>query len=246
MKVFNLADNGVIHHQSMFLTAQEADELYNFCENKTDQQNNIPWDQTNIVVGERRVLEPRFTAFIVETNGLHYTYSSKLNIATEWPEIIRTVKQKIEDYIPFSVVFNVVLMNWYGYGGHHVGWHSDSETDLISGTPIVSLSLGATRTFQLRHYEDSRLGSLKTELNTKVKNEGYMLSEEEEKIVNYQVGEDPDWNMEIDLSHGDLLVMSGDLQKFWRHRIPIVKQDVAPRIVFTFRCVDPTSLILPE
>jgi len=64
---------------------------------------------------------------------------------------------------------NVVLMNWYGNGEHHVGWHSDSEDDLVDGAAIASLSLGETRTFQLRHRSDSEMGRVQQELCAKAK-----------------------------------------------------------------------------
>ena len=39
----------------------------------------------------------------------------------------------------------------------------------------------------------------------------------------------------LNLHHGDLVVMSGDTQKFWEHQVPKTKQKVAERINLTFR-----------
>lgn len=39
----------------------------------------------------------------------------------------------------------------------------------------------------------------------------------------------------IDLSDGDLLIMGGELQHFWKHRIPKLKSTKNSRINFTFR-----------
>ena len=46
--------------------------------------------------------------------------------------------------------FNIVLCNRYRTGRDSVGWHADSEPSMGVMPAIASLSLGATRKFQLR------------------------------------------------------------------------------------------------
>jgi alkylated DNA repair dioxygenase AlkB len=41
----------------------------------------------------------------------------------------------------------------------------------------------------------------------------------------------------LELSHGSLLIMQGELQHFWRHQIPKTKKQVDPRINLTFRVI---------
>jgi alkylated DNA repair dioxygenase AlkB len=41
----------------------------------------------------------------------------------------------------------------------------------------------------------------------------------------------------IDLSHGSLLIMMGELQHFWKHQIPKTKKTVGERINLTFRVI---------
>ncbi|MCK8481719.1 alpha-ketoglutarate-dependent dioxygenase AlkB family protein [Psychroserpens algicola] len=41
--------------------------------------------------------------------------------------------------------------------------------------------------------------------------------------------------IEINLTHGSLLVMKGELQHFWQHQVPKTKQKVGKRINLTFR-----------
>jgi alkylated DNA repair dioxygenase AlkB len=48
--------------------------------------------------------------------------------------------------------FNQVLVNWYANGHHYIGKHRDSESQLVPQSPIISISLGATRTFRIRNY----------------------------------------------------------------------------------------------
>lgn len=46
---------------------------------------------------------------------------------------------------------NAVLLNHYEHGEHHMGWHSDDEPELGHDPVILSLSLGQTRRFDLKH-----------------------------------------------------------------------------------------------
>jgi hypothetical protein len=46
--------------------------------------------------------------------------------------------------------FNQILINWYKDGLDYISAHSDSEKQLVPQAPILSVSLGATRTFRIR------------------------------------------------------------------------------------------------
>lgn len=43
--------------------------------------------------------------------------------------------------------------------------------------------------------------------------------------------------MSINLSHGSLLIMMGEMQHFWKHQIPKTKKNVGERINLTFRVI---------
>ena len=43
--------------------------------------------------------------------------------------------------------------------------------------------------------------------------------------------------LDIDLTHGSLLIMQGELQHFWQHQIPKTKKDISERINLTFRVI---------
>jgi alkylated DNA repair dioxygenase AlkB len=47
--------------------------------------------------------------------------------------------------------FNSMLLNYYRHGRDSIGFHADDEPELGTNPLIASLSLGATRTFILRH-----------------------------------------------------------------------------------------------
>jgi alkylated DNA repair dioxygenase AlkB len=43
--------------------------------------------------------------------------------------------------------------------------------------------------------------------------------------------------LEIELTHGSLLIMQGELQHFWQHQVPKTTQKVGERINLTFRVI---------
>lgn len=43
--------------------------------------------------------------------------------------------------------------------------------------------------------------------------------------------------LEIELAHGSLLIMQGELQHFWQHQVPKTSQNVTERINLTFRVI---------
>ena len=43
--------------------------------------------------------------------------------------------------------------------------------------------------------------------------------------------------LEINLTHGSLLIMQGELQHFWQHQIPKTKKIVSERLNLTFRVI---------
>ena len=43
--------------------------------------------------------------------------------------------------------------------------------------------------------------------------------------------------LEIELTHGSLLIMQGELQHFWQHQVPKTAQNVSERINLTFRTI---------
>jgi alkylated DNA repair dioxygenase AlkB len=81
--------------------------------------------------------------------GRDYRYSGGVNRALPVPPLL-------EPYLAWAcrhcdARLNGMLLNWYDAAlRHYIGPHRDSVVGLIEGTPIVTVSLGATRLFRLR------------------------------------------------------------------------------------------------
>ena len=82
-----------------------------------------------------------------------YHYSGTLKQAQLWTPGLFRLKQQIEQLVGHP--FNSCLANLYEDGSQGLGWHSDDEPALYTGTSrenvIASLSLGATRKMSFKH-----------------------------------------------------------------------------------------------
>jgi alkylated DNA repair dioxygenase AlkB len=83
-----------------------------------------------------------------------YEFSGTVAEAVELPPILEPyyawARQVIDNRL------NGVVLNWYDARlGHYIGHHRDYRQRLIEGTPIVTISLGASRIFRLRPFKGS-------------------------------------------------------------------------------------------
>jgi alkylated DNA repair dioxygenase AlkB len=89
---------------------------------------------------------PRLTAWHGEAG---YVYSGIAMQPAAWTPALLEIKRCAEHHAGQG--FNSVLLNLYRDGRDSVSWHADNEPGLGRDPVIASLSLGATRRFQLKH-----------------------------------------------------------------------------------------------
>lgn len=70
--------------------------------------------------------------------------------ARRYRELTTTTTTSDGEASSSSFEFNTCLCNYYEDGRQRIGWHADRE-EIGRTTPIASVSLGATRTFEVRH-----------------------------------------------------------------------------------------------
>jgi len=136
----------------------------------------------------RRVLVPRETA------------ARGAKCPQTWTPTLARVRALIEAHVGHA--FDYVFINRYRDGNDSVAWHNDNDATEDPRRVIASLSLGATRTFELRPKRTSGLDFKK---------------------------------IALEVAHGDLIVMQGDTQLNWEHRIPKEPKIAGERINLTFR-----------
>jgi alkylated DNA repair dioxygenase AlkB len=105
-----------------------------------------PWRQEIATLMGRRVPIPRLTAW----HGVAgYVYSGIEMTPAPWNPPLLEIKAVAEACA--GQAFNSVLLNLYRDGRDSVSWHADNEPGLGRNPVIASISLAATRRFQMKH-----------------------------------------------------------------------------------------------
>ena len=110
--------------------------------------NELHWQQETLILFGKKTPTPRLTGWYGDIGAI-YRYSGVTHWPQPWTEALTVLKQHVEHACQYH--FNSVLANLYRNGRDTVGWHADNEKTLGPNPLIASLSLGATRTFKLRH-----------------------------------------------------------------------------------------------
>ena len=129
-----------------FLALKESTDLFRKLkasknweqETPTIRGVEVPTRRSSIAYGER---------------GLVYEYAGIRKEAQGWPKEMEALGARIAAAMGPGVCFNFCLVNHYPNGDVGLGWHSDREGGLVVGAPVVSISLGDTRTFKVRETE---------------------------------------------------------------------------------------------
>ena len=118
-----------------------------------------PWEQRDVVVFGRSVAQPRLVAWFASP-GVTYRYAGLTLEPHAFTPFLLELKKRVE--VIAGAQFNSVLLNLYRTGTDSNGWHADNEPEFGVDPVIASLSLGATRRFDLRNRETKE--TIKTNL----------------------------------------------------------------------------------
>ena len=132
-------------HLKDWLSAAEADALLAKLEARSD------WTQGRIRMFGREIPEPRLTFFEGDL-GVRYTYAHRSLEGQGWSPELEALRDRFAS--DFGIRTNTVLANLYRDGQDSMGWHRDNEPELGPDPLVVSLSLGATRDFDVRRDAD--------------------------------------------------------------------------------------------
>ena len=141
----DLPDADVVLHPA-FLPDERADRLFR------ELIDAVSWRQEVLRIHGKEVPVPRLSAWYGDP-GTTYAYSRIRHEPNPWIAPlteVRAVAERVAD-----APLNCVLANLYRDGADSVAWHADDEPELGPEPVIASVSLGATRRFQMRRRDDS-------------------------------------------------------------------------------------------
>ena len=134
-------ERGLVTYDPAFIEPDAADALL------AELLRAVPWRQDRLQIHGREIPFPRLTAWYGDT-GAVYTYSGVRNRPTAWSTPLARLREKLQTAL--RARFNSALLNLYRTGSDSMGWHADDERELGPRPLIASVSLGATRRFELR------------------------------------------------------------------------------------------------
>lgn len=119
-------------------------------------ERDVPWCE----MAHRGGIVPRLVAIQAEANAAGWipVYRHPADSqprTTPFHDVVRGVARRAELAIDgrkygCSLVLNHCLLQWYRSGADYISEHSDKTLDVKRGTPILNVSLGATRVLTLR------------------------------------------------------------------------------------------------
>jgi len=110
--------------------------------------NNTAWEQPEIVMFGKKHKQACLSTWHSDA-GVNYVYSGVERVAHPMNEVLSEIRRRCETAA--RAKFNSVLVNLYRDGSVGMGWHADNEAVNGREPTIASVSLGATRRFDLRH-----------------------------------------------------------------------------------------------
>ena len=131
-------------HEPEFIAPERGLELLEALKTEAD------WHRPAMQMYGKTVHTRRQVAWHAD-EGYVYKYSGQEHVWRGWTPAMTELRDAVETRM--GTVFNGVLLNMYDDGSEYVSAHSDDEDDLEEGSPIVCVSVGATRDFVFRMRE---------------------------------------------------------------------------------------------
>ena len=191
-----LPGGGVVDYCKNFLTPEFGAFYYKYL------RENLPYVRPEMGNGRKMNKEQSW----MSDEGVKAKLYQK-QPATIWPREAMIVKEELERVSGSKV--NYCLVNLYNDHTESLGYHHDEEVfeEEEGRDDVISLSLGATRKFHMKHKTDNAPGRLNAKLTR-----SFMLSE------------------------GSLLIMRGkETQNKWLHAVPTTSVPCGARINLTYR-----------
>ncbi|KAL4155080.1 hypothetical protein PRNP1_007194 [Phytophthora ramorum] len=170
-----------------------------------------PKEHDTIMMFGKPTKIPRFQLLCGEMPSYRYsgkTFEAQKRFPQGLEHAVQHMRRMVEDSVTQQTRLSGGLVNWYENGNHYIGPHADDERDMMACSPIVALSLGATRRF--------------------------VLTKKTSKSA--PQGDGAVTRLELQMEDGDLTIMGGTTQRTHKHAVPKMARCREPRISITLRC----------
>jgi alkylated DNA repair dioxygenase AlkB len=134
-----LARGAWLDHDPAWLSSDDADVAL------TALRGELEWEQREIVLFGRRILQPRLIAWAGEVG---YRYSGQTLEPRAFTPAARRLLERVR--AEAGAPFNHVLVNRYRTGEDSMGLHADDEPELGPDPRVATVSLGAGRRFVVK------------------------------------------------------------------------------------------------
>jgi alkylated DNA repair dioxygenase AlkB len=141
-----LDDQCWVEHRAPFLDAALADAYFQHF-----TRPDFPWQRQPI----RNILIRRANVWYADDARCVYRYSGQVWTPQPFTALLNELRSALRSIS--SANLNSVLATFYPDGQTGVAWHDDNDFPQQPDTPIVSLSLGAGRTFKIRRKADQQV-----------------------------------------------------------------------------------------
>lgn len=207
--------------------------LYNLLEPETDKMafqdlfSEVHWQRMYHAAGE----VPRLVCCqgnIDDADGSMPVYrhpSDQSLPLLHWSPIVTKIKERAEERVGHTL--NHALIQLYRSGQDHISEHSDKTLDIVHGSKIVNVSLGAQRTMRLRTKRPTTLQDLESS-HDKPRSRDTMLTAHAQPMP-----EDGRSRVtqRIPMPHNSMFVMGLETNESWLHGIMPDKRPAAEHIL---------------
>lgn len=125
-----------------YLSIVEGNELY------TSLVDHPLFENERVSLGDGKVVTVARKSMAISDQGLVYRYAGVERVGKPWHPLLQRLRDRLERDTGHR--FNFVLCNLYPDGKAGLGWHADNEPEVMEGSTIASISLGAEREFRLK------------------------------------------------------------------------------------------------
>ena len=141
-----------IFNELLFLSPKEYSKIIVYNTEKITKRYNLSYLNT-----------PKLNK--IDTFKYSYMFSGKIN------DVNKDIPDLIKPFLDFfntneNVLYNQVTINWFFNPEEYIPYHSDCDIGMVEDSNIIILSLGSTRTLNLK--KDSDVEQIKCENGTVV------------------------------------------------------------------------------